>query len=647
MPRTRVVLLAAVAALGSALLLAPVARAHGGTYRPPAGEEPPPPPPDPPPPPPPPPPAQEDPPPPPPPPPRTPEPPPSDPPSAPQGPTSPPPSGPPAPPVPPGGAPRPPRPPDTAPNPNSGRSGRRSQGPDLEDWSVWWAYSRDRYLARRGEGTASGGGGLGVTTGSSGDAPDAVRGGADRAWREGALAALRKVFPDPDVEVFTGAAVALGKAGDPRDAAVLIETLRGRYRNPSVRESVVLALGLLGREAPGARDALLSILRDRTDSARLRGFAALALGLSGDPGAAPALLAAARERGPQRDPAAGALVGLGLLGEDLVVPDLAAMLDDASSTDARALRPFAAFALGRIGGAEAVRALGRALGDGDAQVRRAAVLALGECDPADAGVLAAAAAHMAREDRDRPCRSFAMVTLGRLGGPAATETLFRCFGLGDRGERNFASLGLALCARSLDDADVRTRIASLLREQFEQREDVGYRGALAVALGLLRDAKAAPALRSVLRARGDPALRAHCAVALGLVGAVEASDDLRAALSEKGAPEIQREAALALGLLGDPGAARVLADLVAAPGSTEHLRASAAMALGQLRGPEAAAALTGLLLDEAASDAARGQAAVGLGLLLDPRPDPAMSALSRGLDYLAPVGVLVEALTIP
>lgn len=440
--------------------------------------------------------------------------------------------------------------------------------------------------------------------------------------------------------------MALGKGGDPADAPRLLALLGGRYRDPSIRESLVLSLGLLGRSAPGAREALVSLLRDREDAPRLRGFAGIALGLSGDAGSAPALLAAAAERGPSKDPSVGALLGLGLLGEDLVVPDLLEILAADGDTDARALRPYAAFALARIGGPEAVAALGRSLSDGDEQVRRAAAAGLGERTAAEIGDWVAALGKAAREDRDRAVRSFATLSLGRVGGPAALEALSRCFGLGDRGERNFAALGLALYARSLDDVEGRRRIASLLRTEFEQREDAGYRGALAVSLGLAGDPRAVTALRAVLADRGDPDLRAHCALALGMIGAREAAGDLRAALAEKGQQDLAREAALALGLLGDPAAAGLLAGILEGTPS-EYLRTSAAMALGQLRGPEAAKALAALLLDPAAGGAARGQAAVGLGLLLDPRPLGAMANLAPGLNYMAPTPVVLEVLTIP
>ena len=534
---------------------------------------------------------------------------------------------------------------DPTPDPRTKGPNRTRSGPGLEDWTSWWYFSRDRYLVHAGPASVSGTPNLGGPQGAvdTGLDPEAAR---EKAWKDRARAVLRRAFPDEDAEVFTGVAVALGKAGDGEDAPALLRALEGRYADATRRESLVLGLGILGPKVRGGRDVLVAILKDRKDSARLRGMAALALGLSGDPAAAPALLAAAREDGATKDPAAAALLALGLLGEEIVVPELAEMLADESSTDAKALRPFAACALGRLGGPEAVRALAKALGDSDAQVRRAAILALGECAPADIQPLVPAMARGMRDDRDRACRNFAAVVLGRAGGPVAQDALSRAYALGDRGEKNFAALGLGILGRGMEEGEARDRIASALRSDFVNRDDSDFRGALAISLGLMRDARAVPHLRAVVKDRGDPELRAHCALALGLAGRMEGVPELRGALAEKNATGLQREAALALGLLGDAGAARILAEMLAASGP-EYVRASAARALGELGGESAAEALASVLADRTAAGATRGQAAVGLGILLDPRSPGALASLSAGYNFFATTPAVAEALTIP
>ncbi len=618
-PRRRLPAFAAI--LGSALLAFPpsTALAHGGKYTPPPEEPPPPPPPpsDPAP-------SGR----------KLPESPPTADPPPPNGGTSTPPAG--------GGTPTPKPQPDPTPDPK--HPPRRSGSLSLEDWTAWWYYSRDRYLDREDLRNATRGGSLGISGGvetTAEEAPD------ERPWRNRALEALRHAFPDEDVEVFTGCAVALGKAGSEQDAPALLRALGQKYSDQSMRESVVLGLGLLGRGAPGARTALGDILKDRKAPARLRGIAAIALGLSGDAAAAPLLLATGCERGPSKDPAAPAILAFGLLGQPLLLPDLLSILANAGDPDTKGVRPQAAYAVGRIGGPEAVRGLGRALGDSDPQVRRAAILALGECAPADAAALAPALAHGVGEDRDRACRNFACVVLGRIGGTEALDALSRRFALGDRGERDFATIGLGLWARDTKDADARARISAALRSDFQNRDDADYRGALAIALGLMRERKAIPNMRSIVKERGDPDMRAHCALALGLVGAKEAEGDLRACLVEKGSPVLQREAALALGLLGDPAAAKVLADVLSGAGVPEHVRASAARALGNIGGETAAEALQALLASPAASGAARGQAAVGLGLILDRNRPGSLSGIPAGLDFLAPSPAILEILTIP
>jgi HEAT repeat protein len=446
--------------------------------------------------------------------------------------------------------------------------------------------------------------------------------------------------------MFTGCAVALGKGGARLDAGRLLDALKGRYADPSIRESLVLGLGLLGRGAPGAREAILGIVRDPKDSSRLRCIAGIALGIAGDPAAVPALLDAARGEGASSDPAVGAIVGLGLLAQPLVVPDLARILDDASTPRARALRPYAAYALGRTGGPDAAAALARNIDDPDVEARRGVVLGLGECGPADAAAALPLLLRTSREDRDRPCRDFALVALARLGGPTAYEALARGYGVSDRYARDFSAVGLGILLRDSGDRAAVARVAAMFRADFVNRQDLDLRGALAIALGLLRDEKSVPAIRAVLKDRSiDPELRAHCALSLGLCGAKEAAADLREALLERGNPSLQREAALSLGLLGDLAAAKALEELLRRGG--EYVRVSAAKALGDMGGPDAARVLTAMLLDPEASGLVRGQAAVGLGLLLDPRHPGALAALSSGLDYFAATPGVLEVLTIP
>jgi HEAT repeat protein len=237
------------------------------------------------------------------------------------------------------------------------------------------------------------------------------------------------------------------------------------------------------------------------------------------------------------------------------------------------------------------------------------------------------------------------VTIARIGGPGAHDALARGWGLGDRGERNFAAIGFGILARSLEDAELRARIVAMLRGELEDRADADFRGALAIALGLARDEKAIPVLRKVLSEKSHPDLRAHCALALGLLRAREAAPDLRAAVRERGLPDLQREAALGLGLLGDASGVEPLSAML--HDGVTAVRVAAASGLGQIGGEAPAAPLCSLLLDERAGDLARGQAAVGIGLLVDPRPVGGLAAVSPGLNYFAASPVLLEVLSIP
>src|SRR5678815_5201201 len=97
-------------------------------------------------------------------------------------------------------------------------------------------------------------------------------------WREQAQEALTLALSDTDDDVVSGAAVALGKAGDPGNAAPLIAVLTNSKRAQQSREGAALGLGLLTPEKGGTdvRSSLELVAADKRAPERLRGFAVYA-----------------------------------------------------------------------------------------------------------------------------------------------------------------------------------------------------------------------------------------------------------------------------------------------------------------------------------------------------------------------------------
>ncbi len=453
-------------------------------------------------------------------------------------------------------------------------------------------------------------------------------------WRAQAQEALTLSLSDPDEDIASGAAVALGKAGDPGDASSLVAVLANSTRRQSIREAAALGLGLLP-PAPGVvdvRSALELVGADERAPDRLRGFAVYALGMRGETAAVPFLLDAAHVACANTwDVPTAASSALGIARCAPTRSDLEKILLGPKTDKGKDLmrRVYAAHGLARLGDPIAAAALREAGADDEADVRRAVILALGAVAAADDAATTDFLVHELHQDKDRACRNMAAVALARIGADRAPRELKWAYGNSDALERPFAALGLGLLARRGHDPE----ISALLRKELEQRAGPELRGALCIAAGLAGDLEAAPILRKLAGEQGDPEVRAQAAMALGLVGDRDGGPSvLRALLRDAPSPAVQREAAYALGMLGDREAVKVLLDLVV-NGAGVYVQGSAAVALGRIGGQESSAALVAMLRDKDKPGIARGMAAVALGLLLDRTDGRALASVGADLDW--------------
>lgn len=194
---------------------------------------------------------------------------------------------------------------------------------------------------------------------------------------ETAVADLARCLRDTDVDVCVDAAEALGRIGSADAVPHLLESLANEP-DGEIGTAVVGALGELGGD--GVLSALKQIARRRPEHLEWSGEwdnwwdmqleAVKAVGRHGDEEAV-AMLVELLEEGDAEDieeEIFRALAGLGAKGGE-------ALLERLRSGPARGRRR-AARALGGSGSREAARALGRALQDGQPQVRAAAVAAL-------------------------------------------------------------------------------------------------------------------------------------------------------------------------------------------------------------------------------------------------------------------------------
>jgi HEAT repeat protein len=215
----------------------------------------------------------------------------------------------------------------------------------------------------------------------------------------------------------------------------------------------------------------------------------------------------------------------------------------------------------------------------------------------------------------------------------------------------FAALALGLMGRGTtgEGAEaVKTAIRTAVRYEFVNYKGAPTnRGALALALGLLRDAESAESLIRVLEDRGnDKKLRGFTAIALGLIKDQRASEAILKSLDEKADRDLRVDTAVAAGLLGDSTAVEKLVAILNDKDASLFVQGSVSLALGAIGDSRAIDPLTTICLDEKVPDLNRALAAVALGNLGDRNDHSVLSRLSKDVNYRATVNSLVEVLSI-
>jgi len=573
-------------------------------------------------------------------------------------------------------------PPVPGPSPSGGNRPKTSPV-TYDSWRFWWAYNNDDILNLRTPEQV-------VSTYSP-----LAHGGGDRENRRDAQrptqhAVVKAVLPallasidrrDEHQDVQGGAIIAAAKLGTGKLIPLFEDVIWNRRKNargeridfgPQARESAVLALGILPNlddaALAQARRILLAVVADDSLRTRERTWAAVALGLRRDREAVAPLLELLPLRYPDDNVPAGIVAGLGLIGDARARPDLEEIFVEGRfrgrDVNAR-VRPFAGYALGKLGDPAALPALLKVLGSrrSGALITRSAALATGalvEHASADAKAEAAnALLKVLRGSRgDATTRNFALIALGRAGTQPALLALLDEAENGPYSSRPFAALGLGTHIFYADrdakdgsgapvDAALRKKIVERLARVSDRLKDTETRAAFLLARGLVKDTDARDELIDVASRRGDATLRGFACVALGLLGEPreDVKEALRTALAERVSPDLRRDAATGLGLLRD---AETVPYLLSELGTATSfaVQAQIVSAIGTIGDQRALAPLVTLLEDGKQSANVRALAAVGLGLIGDRQPLPALARVSRDYNYRATVPDLDELLYI-
>lgn len=508
-------------------------------------------------------------------------------------------------------------------------------------WETWWANNKTACLRLRERLTANAPGTTGAKREPSEREKEAARKRAD-ALRRRLAGVFTEALADPDFEVRTAAAIALGKSGEPSGSAPL-RAAATRDAHDDVRDSAVLGLGLLGQ--PADVPFLELMLHDAATRPRRRAFAAFAIGLIGGDDAGVALVRFAEERPEGRksemrkrhELAASVYVAMGLSGSAATAEIVRAAAAD-EDIDAN-VRSFAVISLGRLGDRASLDRVATMLAsEREPGLRRAAAVALGRlAQAADARAVTTLVTAL-REDRDVVTRHFAATSLGWIGGDLATASLREDFAKGTDDVRSFAALGLGLAR---DQAS-----APAIRAALEEEKDESVAGSYCVALGLLDDVASAPAIRRAMERAKKVWLRGYAALALGMCGDTASIEPLHLKLVKEGDPRLRMSLAIALGMLHDPRARSLLADTLRGA-ETFFERGSAALALGALRMHAAVPDLE-VVYREKGKDLLRAFAIVALGDIADPAAVPRLSRFAVDGNYDATLNVdpLNEVLSI-
>jgi HEAT repeat protein len=461
----------------------------------------------------------------------------------------------------------------------------------------------------------------------------------------------------------SAAYIALAKVA--RDPTHIERLMKGLALAPSeakrdqiTQESAALALGLLRRadkanqfpaaELDKVRTFLFSIFEEKEYADRVRGFAALAIGLLGDQPtgsgeySGDALQAAKattgrifdllKEKYTNSDLSIGLLMALGLQPKPSITQEMRDTLAECSfkgklfkDEAPDIVRAYAALNLGRVGTAENIKTLQNVLEARrgvDTNTARSAAIGLGVLgrlvDGADRVEVAKSLLSGIEKVKDDSAKNFGIISLAYLviedvkakktdvlNGAKVAEYLKQEASEGKYIQRPFGALALALIGREIGEQPeieayntLRGDSLNILREGLKsQKLDKRGRAGFAVALGIIRDERSVKDLVALLAdKKEDPELRGYSAIGLGLIG--NATDDVKKAIQEalkdRISDELRQQTATGLGLLHDSSAVKLLLDELK-EAQSQNVKGQVVLALAKIGDAQAVDPLVAIL----------------------------------------------------
>jgi HEAT repeat protein len=544
----------------------------------------------------------------------------------------------------------------------------------LEGWEPWWDQNKDRFLDLRSRlgGRHNVSGSPGLLTGRGRKSPWRNSRGIDPGQVDARIVPtlLAVIAENDDRDILDSAVLALARCAPAHRSGEVLDAIISVLSHPelTVQSSAALSLGVLGSNE--AAELLLSMARDDSRGRaaigggpvprQVRAPAAFALGLVADARSVYRMLnLITRLPAGERDVKASAVAGLAMLPRDHSQIDVVQTVLLELLADKRLdplVKSYVPTTLAKLGLRTALPNLLRTLDDRDSElpVRQSVVLAAGRLGTLEDELVVEALVEEVTQGRDRLTRHFALMSLAQMGSNGhwskAHEDLSELLSLelaGDgksREHRSWAAIAAAVFGRAHIEAQ--PRLIEHLRTAYAGERAPSFKGAYALALGLLHDMPSAAVIHEDFRDLADHGFRSHAAVALGFLDRIEVSDELRGLCINRATPDqLRLSAATALGLLGDTSSVLVLVTAIEEAGSLS-VRAALANAVGLIGDRSAVEPLLELAVDKDVADLSRAFACVALGLLAERTSMPFNEPLKADGNYMVPVDSIQELLSI-
>lgn len=554
-------------------------------------------------------------------------------------------------------------------------------------WQYWWEFNKDQYLNLKSRALRLSSKGLaaGHLTGRGRRADPGLFIRPDPAKIRGEVLPLfvRLLDEEQDRDILDSSMLALARSSDEETAQFVIDALLPflAHKDRVVQCAAALSLGVL--HSPRAVPALTSLMKDTSKgrtlahatgplNQSLRACAALGLGLVNDPDSVDALCTLIEQTSDSDDDLkACAIAALGLMDNQAgsqALTFLLRLLEDRKLDPP--IKSHVPPAIGklcnRMGLFDPVveQALLKAFGDRDTddRVRQSLAIALGlvgtiPSDDLGQDAVLRTLLEYCSAGRNDGTRELCFIAVGQIGRndaaapehPRAHQALrelfvTQCVQPTVAGDRAWAALGAAIYGQVQTEA--RPELAESLIAAYSSEGDPSYRGAFALALGLLDEAQRADELYADFQQQQDQELNGFIALALGFMSYSPASETLRTICQAKPILAMYRmRLATSLALLADEGTDEALIGLLG-EGHAVGVNAAAAKALGLIGGAPALVTLQAIAADQHTAELARAFACVALGMICEKTALPWNARLSADSNFRSLAPTLREVLDI-